>query len=285
MQTPPRRTTPPPSLVAPVSDRAGPSDRAPAGPAWSALRPSRPPPSSSEGAPRSSETWAPSSSERPSRPSTRPPTATGERSWYLDLPSPPGEGTFRIKGIAYRGLAHLVTSRVEGGTSAFAAALPTPALQAFFGQPFLASSFYDVYPLVAGSGVLASLARTPIDTFAQQQGRAQAAYDVEHAYRALLQGKSSDDMHSRLRPLAGRYYDFGEWDVERQGPGRIRIVERNLPVWIMPWFVPMQLGYFSGLMAAMGKPGSTVTMQSFRREGLAGVMPLVVLELEVLLRD
>ncbi|MDC0747978.1 hypothetical protein [Polyangium mundeleinium] len=232
------------------------------------------------------DTWGPISSERPSsRPSTRPPTATGERAWYLDLPCPPGEGTFRSKGIAYRGLAHLVTSRVEGGPAAFAAALPTPALQRFFDQPFLASSFYDMFPLVAGSGVLASLARIPLDVFAHQQGRTQAAHDVEHAYRALLQGKSTDDIHSRLRPLAGRYYDFGEWDVERQGPDRIRVVESALPIWIMPWFVPMQIGYFSGLMAAMGKPSSTVTMQSFRREGLAGAMSLVVLELAVVLRD
>lgn len=178
-----------------------------------------------------------------------------------------------------------MTCRVEGGPTAFAAALPTPALQNFFSQPFLASSFYDMYPLVAGCGVLASLARSPLDTFAQQQGRAQASYDVEHAYRALLQGKSTDDVHSRLRPLAGRYYDFGEWEVDRVGPNRIRVVERALPIWIMPWFIPMQIGYFSGLMAAMGKPGSTVTMQSFRREGLAGTMPLVVLELEVVLRE
>ncbi len=160
-----------------------------------------------------------------------------------------------------------------------------PALQAFFSQPFLASSFYDVYPLVAGCGVLASLSRMSIDTFAQQQGRAQASYDVEHAYRALLQGKSTDDMHLRLRPLAGRYYDFGEWDVERPGHDRIRVIERGLPIWMMPWFVPMQIGYFSGLMAAMGKPGSSVTMQSFRREGVSGGMPLVVVELEALLRD
>ncbi|MDC3960624.1 hypothetical protein [Polyangium jinanense] len=180
---------------------------------------------------------------------------------------------------------HLVTCRVEGGLPAFAAALPTPALQSFFGQPFLASSFYDMFPLVAGSGVLASLARSPLDAFAHQQGRAQASYDVEHQYRALLQGRSTDDVHSRLRPLAGRYYDFGEWDVERAGLNRLRVVERALPIWIMPWFVPMQIGYFSGLMAAMGKPGTTVTMQSFRREGLAGSMQLVVLELEVVMRD
>ncbi|MDI1443474.1 hypothetical protein [Polyangium sp. 6x1] len=178
-----------------------------------------------------------------------------------------------------------MTSRVEGGPAAFVAALPLPALQGFFGQPFLAGSFYDLYPLVAGSGVLASLLRSQLDTFAHQQGRAQASYDVEHAYRALFQGKSADDVHARLRPLAGRYYDFGEWNVDRVGPDRIRVVERALPIWIMPWFIPMQIGYFSGLMAALGKPGSTVTLQSFRREGLAGSVPLVVLELEVVMRD
>ena len=286
MQTPPRRTTPPPASVTPAFDRAAVSDRPPAGPPNSGIgRPSRPPPSSSDGASRSPEAWTPSSSERPTRPSTRPQTATGERAWYLDLPCPPGEGTCRIKGVAYRGLAHLVTCRVEGGTAAFATALPTPALQVFFGQPFLASSFYDIYPLVAGSGLLASLSRAPLDAFAQQQGRAQAAYDVEHAYRALFQGKSVDDVHARLRPLAGRYYDFGEWDVERTSHDRIRVTERGLPIWIMPWFVPMHIGYFSGLMAAMGKPGSTVSMQSFRREGLAGAMPLASLDLEIVLRD
>jgi len=168
--------------------------------------------------------------------------------------------------------------------AAFSAGLPA-SLQAWFEQPFLASSYYDMFPLVAGCGIVATLSRVPLDTFAQTQGRAQATYDVENAYRALLQNKSVDDLHLRLRPLAGRYYDFGEWEIDRRGADRIRILERGLPIWAMPWFVPMQIGYLAGIVAAMGKPGSSVAMQSFRREGMAGAMPLVTAEFEIVLRS
>ncbi len=243
---------------------------------------------------------APASETRSVR-STRPPTsprgsglmtAASERSalgqtdrWYVDPPLRPGEGPFQIKGLAHRGLLHYVQHRVDGGLKAFSFALPSNALRDFFGQPFLAGSFYDLLPLATGSAIVADMIRTPLDAFAQQQGRSQAVHDIQNAYRALLQGRSADDFHLRLRPLASRYYNFGEWDVSREEPHRIRIFSRGLPLWLMPWFTPMQVGYFAGLVAAMGKPHSLVTVVAIRREGSAAGLPLATLELDILLRD
>ncbi|HMY17692.1 MAG TPA: hypothetical protein PKA58_15320 [Polyangium sp.] len=210
---------------------------------------------------------------------------TQERQWYTELPLRPGEGPFQVKGVAHRGLLHYCQQRIDGGIRAFAAALPNHALRDFFEQPFLAGSFYDMLPLAAGSAVAAELTRTPLETFGQQQGRAQAVHDVKHAYRALLQGRTADDFHLRLRPLASRYYNFGEWDVLRHEPYRLRVTGRGIPSWLMAWFTPMLSGYFAGLVAAMGKPHSQVVVASARREGTAAGLSLSNLDLDILLRD
>jgi len=217
--------------------------------------------------------------------SDRSPHSSTERQWFTELPLRPGEGPFQIKGLAHRGLLHYCQHRVDGGIPAFSAALPTNALRDFFAQPFLAGSFYDLLPLAAGSAVVADITRTPLDMFAQHQGRSQAMHDVQNAYRALLQGRTSDDFHLRLRPLAGRYYNFGEWDVLRDEPNRLRIHARGVPSWLLPWFAPMMSGYFAGLVAAMGKPHSHVTLAATRREGMAAGLPLSSVELDILLRD
>lgn len=210
---------------------------------------------------------------------------TNDRQWYVDLPLRPGEGPFQIKGLAHRGLLQYCQQRVDGGIRAFSAALPGSALRDFFSQPFLAGSFYDLLPLAAGSAVVADMTRVSIEAFAQQQGRAQAMHDVQNAYRALLQSRTSDDFHLRLRPLASRYYNFGEWDVQRDDPHRLRITCRGIPSWLMTWFTPMLSGYFAGLVAAMGKPHSQVVVASSRREGTAAGISLSNLDLDILLRD
>jgi hypothetical protein len=210
---------------------------------------------------------------------------TSDRPWYFDLPLRPGEGPFQIKGLAHRGLLQHCQQRVDGGIRAFSAALPSNTLREFFAQPFLAGSFYDLLPLAAGSAVVADMTRTSLDVFAQQQGRAQAKHDVQNAYRALLQGRTADDFHLRLRPLASRYYNFGEWDVNRDEPHRLRICCKGIPAWLLHWFTPMISGYFAGLVAAMGKSHSQVLVISSRREGTAAGLPLSNLDLDILLRD
>jgi hypothetical protein len=210
---------------------------------------------------------------------------SNDRQWYMEMPLRPGEGPFQIKGLAHRGLLHYCQQRVDGGIRSFSAALPSIALRDFFSQPFLAGSFYDLLPLAVGSAIVADMTRISLDAFAQQQGRAQAMHDVQNAYRALLQGRTSDDFHLRLRPLASRYYNFGEWDVQRDEPHRLRISCRGIPSWLMAWFAPMISGYFAGLVAAMGKPHSQVIVASSRREGTAAGLSLTNLDLDILLRD
>lgn len=283
-------TTPPPPSVerqtytlAPATDRASlallANERittSPSSEARTSLRTSRPPPATTQTTRGSG--FGPAITERPTPNSP-------DRQWYVELPLRPGEGPFQIKGLAHRGLLQYCQQRVDGGIRGFSAALPNNALREFFAQPFLAGSFYDLLPLAAGSAVVAEMTRTPLETFAQHQGRAQAMHDVQNAYRALLQGRTADDFHLRLRPLASRYYNFGEWDVTREDPHRLRIACRGIPSWLILWFTPMISGYFAGLVAAMGKPHSQVLVASSRREGAAAGLALSNLDLDILLRD
>ena len=65
-----------------------------------------------------------------------------------DWPFKVGEAPFRVKGIAYTFHMEYVETEIRDGVRAQAKHLATPALRKFFEQPFFATSWYDVYPLV-----------------------------------------------------------------------------------------------------------------------------------------
>src|SRR5690606_38162592 len=60
------------------------------------------------------------------------------------LPFAPGEAPFRVKGTAHRGHLEYVAQHVPGGVAAMCEAFEDPRQRAFFAQPFLAASLYDV---------------------------------------------------------------------------------------------------------------------------------------------
>src|SRR5690242_18619455 len=76
---------------------------------------------------------------------------------FEQFPQPPGKNPYRVKGNAYRGHMDYVEQHVPGGIEAMRAGFEDPLLKEFFGQTFLAASFYDLYPLVAAGWVCAKL--------------------------------------------------------------------------------------------------------------------------------
>jgi len=215
-------------------------------------------------------------------PASTPPSS--DRPWFERLPKPPGEGPFRIKGVAYKGLLQFVKSRVDGGMGGFMASLRDPALKSFLTQPFLAGSFYDFFPIVAASGVVAALCRFPLESFAHGQGRSQAQHDAENVHRAFLNGRAFEDLATRYRPFCARYYDFGQWDARPLDGNAIRLVARGMPAWAAPWIGAMQGGYVTGLVNLTGKPDPLITIHPSRRDGAASGLPTVTIEVDITLR-
>ncbi len=214
-----------------------------------------------------------------SSPGTIPPPS--DRRWYERLPRAPGRSPFHVKGLAYKGLLHFVTTKIDGGIGVLAASMRDAQLRDYVTQTFLASTFYDALPLVSASAAAATLANVPLETFAQNQGRAQAKYDAEHAYKAFVQGRSIDDFPSRCKLIAGRYYDFGEWEANSFSPGTITFVARGIPGWAAPWFGPMLGGYTSTLVQFVARKNASCSVYPTRRDSATDGIQTVVVEMDI----
>jgi len=242
--------------------------------------PSVPPPSRAPSSPsilgRPSGTLPPSSV---SSPGTVPPPS--DRRWYERMPRAPGKSPFHVKGLAYKGLLHLVTTKIEGGVGVLAASMRDASLRDYITQTFLPSTFYDALPLVAASSAAANLLNIPLDTFAQNQGRAQAKYDADHAFRAFVQGRSIEDFPSRCKLIAARYFDFGEWEANSFSPGTVTFVVKGIPAWSSPWFGPVLAGYASTMVQYVARKNASCTMYPTRRDSTTDGFQTVIAEMDI----
>ncbi len=214
-----------------------------------------------------------------SSPGTVPPPS--DRRWYERLPRSPGKSPFQVKGLAYKGVLHFVTTKIDGGVGVLAASMRDASLRDYITQTFLASTFYDVLPLVAASAAAANLLNIPLDTFAHNQGRAQAKYDADHAFRAFVQGRTIEDFPSRCKLIASRYFNFGEWEANSFSPGTITFVVKGIPAWSAPWFGPLLGGYASMMVQYVSKKNASATVYPTRRDSTTEGIQTVVVEMDI----
>ena len=122
------------------------------------------------------------------------PASDGGLAELLVAPFSPGEAPFRIKGNAYRGHMSYVDSYVPGGRAAHAESLCSlsrergEGLARYFEQNFLASAWYDVYPLALAGAACGHLTGEDFLSFVYSRSCAQAREDIGGVHRFLLAG-------------------------------------------------------------------------------------------------
>jgi hypothetical protein len=171
---------------------------------------------------------------------------------YERFPKPPGQNPYRIKGTAYRGHLAYVSEYVPGGVKAHNAAIVDPALAAFFEQPFLAASYYDLYPLIAAGHACARLTNTTFDGFIRVRTKFQAHRDVAGVYKVLLKLTSPEGLALRLPRLVGQYLDFGSADGHLVKPGHVVGSQSGTPRSMARWFALVHEAYIETLMPMAG---------------------------------
>jgi hypothetical protein len=175
----------------------------------------------------------------------------------------------------------LVTAKIDGGVGVLAASMRDATLRDYITQTFLASTFYDLLPLVAASAAAANLTNAQLDLFAQNQGRAQANYDADHAFRAFVQGRSIDDFPSRCKLIATRYFDFGEWEANTFSPGTVTFVVKGIPAWASPWLSPLLGGYASTMVQYVARKNASCTVYPTRRDATTDGIQTVIVEMDI----
>jgi serine/threonine-protein kinase len=191
------------------------------------------------------------------------------------LPCPPGTSPFHIKGIAYRGMVHMIEKRIPGGMAALELELDDPRLVPFLHQPFLAASWYDILPALPINVAIARTLGKPVDVLAREQGAEQARYDVERVYLRLFERMSFENAHTQLARFGRQYYDFGDCIGEMVSPGHVKVTRLGLPEMMLRWFAPMHSAYAEQIVRMKGATFVEATVAEPLEAGTRNGVPLV----------
>lgn len=197
-----------------------------------------------------------------------------------DLPWPPGQSPYGIKGVAYRGHVEYCERFVPGGHAAVLAALGRPDLDAFFAQAFLASTRYDVFPLALIGLGAARVTGVGFLDFVRERSRWQANEDVHGVYRWLLRLTSPEMIAARLPRLIAQYFDFGDAAIDVVEKGHLRTIRRGLPRPLAEWYAAVSMSYLEVLIGLAGGQGVHCTVGEITLEGRAHGIDVVSMEME-----
>jgi len=185
-----------------------------------------------------------------------------------------GDGPFKVKGTAYRGLQESFDARVPGGMAAVVAKMNRPEVRAFFSQPFLPGSTYDLFPLLEASQVAARIQGTPWPAFVREGSRLQAERDLNGVYRTLLRLASPGLVVERLPRILRQYMAFADVAGEIVGEGRFEAVATGIPAPATPWMLAMAEGFVPVLMKVAGAKEVAVIVHPREPQGTELGVPI-----------
>ena len=196
-------------------------------------------------------------------------------------PFAPGESPFRIKGTAYRGHMEFVAEHVPGGVDAMLAALPDDGSRAFFETRFLASTYYDIFPLVAAAGPCGRLTDLSAAEFVTKRSRDQAPKDLGGVYRFVLAMVPTGSVARRLPRLLTQVCDFASPTVLVDQPGHVEAAVEGVPVAIAPWLCAVLSAYGETALLVSGAKTAAFVAQPTGVYGEAHGVPTTSLQVQI----
>ena len=162
-------------------------------------------------------------------------TIASDGSELDEWPFAPGESPFRVKGLNYRGHLEWTAAHFPGGVEGMHASLPAE-MSAFFRGTFLASSFYDLYPLVfAGRAMARSLDEGFLE-FVRRRCVWQADHDVHGVYRWMTRLLRAEKIARLMPSRIQQSFEFGDVRAEVIDHGHVRADVDGIPEAIAPWW-------------------------------------------------
>lgn len=176
-------------------------------------------------------------------------------------PFPLGESPFAIKGTAYRGHIEYVERHFPGGVAGMLECFSDPELRAFFAQPFLASTSYDLMPLVLAAAPCGEKMGMSAAEFAAVRARDQAPKDLGGVYRFLLAMVPTGTVARRLPQLLTQVFNFGATTMSTTEPGHIEASIENIPEALAPWMCVIISAYGDSALRTSGARDALFTMK------------------------
>jgi serine/threonine protein kinase len=181
-------------------------------------------------------------------------TAVGMPPPAPSLPCEPGSSTFHIKGVAYKSVVRFAETKLRGGLHALDAEMGDPRISAFIRQPFLASSRYDILPMLPVTVAVVRILGKSLELFAIEQGVAQARNDARYVFRRAFEDMTDETLPASLARFATQYYEAGEVTAELVAPGHVVLHHRRLPAYVVPWVAAIDGAYMEELLRLKGAP-------------------------------
>lgn len=216
--------------------------------------------------------------------------ADGGAAALLDPAFTPGTSEFRVKGNAYRGHQDFVDNHLPGGASSQRAALSdlSPALgpvwSDYLEQRFLASRWYDTYPLAVAGIACAKITGEPFLEFVHRRTCIQARNDIGTMHRLLLRLVSTRTIAKRVPLVASQYFDFVTATTHEYNEARVSGELAGVPLDLAPWWAAIANAYVgTAIELARGEPGKIETT-SFEPTGEAHGVPICTVHTSVTLQ-
>ena len=182
-------------------------------------------------------------------------------------PFAPGQAPFRVKGGAYRGHMDYVNEFVPGGMKATLDALVSEEQRDFWDRPFLAASFYDVYPLIVMGHVCARIVGKTYHDFLRVRARYQAEKDIGGVYKYLLKVASIETVALKVPLLVAQYFDHGPTTVRQMDATTVEMIRTGLPPTIATWFSAIGSAYIVTAMELNGAKNPFCKVYPYRATG------------------
>lgn len=146
-----------------------------------------------------------------------------------------GESPYRLKGIGFDGHLKWTDANFPGGRSAMLELLD-PRYRDFFEQSFLATAFYDLYPLCLVGREMARAMKVPYLEFVRTRTRWQADRDLTGIYRILLKAVSAERVARLVPGKIQQIMNFGTPALKVIDKGHVAGEASGIPMPLLPWW-------------------------------------------------
>ena len=172
-----------------------------------------------------------------------------------ELPVAPGESPFKVKGISYRGIMGFLDKQGEEFTDQVLQSF-SPDLQAFYRQPFLGASLYDVLPIRPLTAAIAQRLGVSHRAYLHAGATKQAKFDGRTVYRGTAH---LDPFEIVRRHASLKYYSFLQTAcVIHEEELRAEEYVRGMPQYLAEWYIAAQEGYLAEALRRAGAKDPTV---------------------------
>jgi hypothetical protein len=174
-----------------------------------------------------------------------------------------------------------VARNVPGGIKCHNEAFGDPRLATFFEQSFLASTWYDVYPLVRAGSVCADLLGLTLPQLLRARGKDQVARDLTGVYGFLARFASQRLVARGVVDAVERYFEFAVARSEQVNATHVRTYISGVPEELAEWMAALAQSYSEATFEHVGAHDVRVRVQRLPCNDRKNGVPLAEIVVDI----